>query len=240
MDVERAIGRVKRFIETIEDSLLQDVAGVHTSTDPQLDRAIRLELPLIQKIAEQIESGLGRSMEPRSYMGEWPWSNARDAAVRLLGILQGQQEAQEILAPAGPKLAANRLHPWVWEAAAKLWDDGHLRLAIQNAATAIDRKLQAKLSMVSKSGQALVTQAFQPAPPKANEKRLRLPQFVEGTEDWTSAHQGAMAFGQGCMLAIRNLATHRPSEPEEQMALEQLASLSVLARWIDVAEVVRG
>lgn len=39
------------------------------------------------------------------------------------------------------------------------------------------------------------------------------------------------------MMAIRNLATHDLNEPDEQVALEQLAALSVLARWIDDAKV---
>jgi hypothetical protein len=39
----------------------------------------------------------------------------------------------------------------------------------------------------------------------------------------------------GAVAAIRNLATHRPEEPDEQVALEQLAALSSLARWVDAA-----
>jgi hypothetical protein len=39
------------------------------------------------------------------------------------------------------------------------------------------------------------------------------------------------------MLAIRNPATHDLAQPDGQVALEYLAALSILARWIDEAEV---
>jgi len=39
------------------------------------------------------------------------------------------------------------------------------------------------------------------------------------------------------MEGIRNISTHVTNEPDEQAALEQLAALSVLARWIDEAEI---
>jgi hypothetical protein len=41
----------------------------------------------------------------------------------------------------------------------------------------------------------------------------------------------------GCALLIRNLVTHG-SQSDEQTALEQLASLSPLARFIDRAKTV--
>lgn len=40
------------------------------------------------------------------------------------------------------------------------------------------------------------------------------------------------------MMAVRNVATHEAEDDDEQRALEQLAALSVLARWIDEADVV--
>jgi hypothetical protein len=40
------------------------------------------------------------------------------------------------------------------------------------------------------------------------------------------------------MKAIRNIVTHRHEQPDPQTALEQLAALSVLARWVDEADVL--
>jgi Protein of unknown function (Hypoth_ymh) len=58
-----------------------------------------------------------------------------------------------------------------------------------------------------------------------------------GTPDWTSQHEGAGFLGMGCAQAIRNLTTHG-AQPDEQTALEQLATLSLLARLIDKAQQV--
>ena len=49
-----------------------------------------------------------------------------------------------------------------------------------------------------------------------------------------------MNFGTGCFAAIRNPLGHLPNtevDLDEQTALEQLAALSLLAKWIDEADV---
>jgi hypothetical protein len=51
---------------------------------------------------------------------------------------------------------------------------------------------------------------------------------------------GAIEFGSGCFRAIRNPVGHLPNdeiEMKEQEALERLAALSLLARFIDDADV---
>ncbi|MEY2447044.1 MAG: hypothetical protein QOH79_520 [Acidimicrobiaceae bacterium] len=167
-----------------------------------------------------------------------PWWGTRDAAIRVRGqILQAEERARIFPPPAGPRIQADQLHPTVWEAAKLLWSGGHRRAAIQAAGTAVDTQLQAKLNRYDKSGTDLVTLAFKLDPAKPGESRLRLPGYPTGSEAYKSAHQGAMNFGQGCMLAIRNIATHDLDEPSEQVALERLAALSVLARFIAEAEV---
>jgi hypothetical protein len=68
--------------------------------------------------------------------------------------------------------------------------------------------------------------------------RLRLADYPNPSPSWTSRHEGAKAFGMGCAQLIRNLSTHNSAQPDEQSALEQLATLSGLARLIDRAKVV--
>jgi len=49
---------------------------------------------------------------------------------------------------------------------------------------------------------------------------------------------GALSFGVGCFQAIRNRVGHLPDERHtltEQDALQRLAALSLLARWIEQA-----
>lgn len=163
---------------------------------------------------------------------------ARQAVVRLIGIIERQQETAAIFTPTGPQLAATGLHPWVWNAARDLWSDGHHRNAVADAANKIETMLHAKLGRHDVSGKDLYAQAFTTANPKIDSPRLRFPGLPGGTQRWTSAHDGAMHFGMGCAQGLRNWAAHSLDDADEQLALEYLAALSVLARWIEQAAVV--
>ncbi len=138
-----------------------------------------------------------------------------------------------MLGPAGPKLSASQLHRWVWQVAAPLWDNGHEREAVQSAATSVELELRSKLGVTTGDGRHLVN-AFRVEGASATLPRLRLAVYEVGSDDFKSAHEGAASFGAGCFLAIRNITTHRL---EVDHALEMLASLSLLAHWIDSAEV---
>lgn len=165
------------------------------------------------------------------------------ATDRLIGILEKREDEQRILGPAGPTLAATRLHQWVWHAAANLWDGGHHKQAVNAAAAAVEEQTQLKLDLGNLSGTKLYSEAFR-LDTKPGERRLRFKHLTERTADgnltetWKSAHQGAMNFGQGCVLGIRNLNAHGTGELPEQEALEYLAALSVLARWVDACQPV--
>lgn len=130
------------------------------------------------------------------------------------------------------------LHPWVWNAAAKLWKDGHLREAIASASSAIfDVELPTKMGVHRGSNAAgLVSQVFSTKDPTSTDRRLRFPGLAKGSPDWISAHEGAGSLGRACAMGIRNVTTHG-SVPDDQIALEELAALSLLARWIDDATV---
>jgi Protein of unknown function (Hypoth_ymh) len=80
--------------------------------------------------------------------------------------------------------------------------------------------------------------AFSTDAPTAGNPRLRLNDYPAPSQNWTSQHEGARFFGMGCAQLIRNLATHVGSQPDEQTALEQLASLSLFARLVDRANKV--
>ena len=167
----------------------------------------------------------------------WSWQRTLEASQELAGTLASLQDAQQILGPVGPKLAEANLHPWVCNAAVDLWDDGHRREAVQAAASAIfDRHLPAKLGVPQpQSAKDFAAQAYSTAPPAVGKLRLRLPDYANGTADWTSQHEGAMYLGMACAQLIRNLATHG-TEPDERTALEQLATLSLYARLAHQAQ----
>lgn len=200
------------------------------------NRKVHLLLPAVLRIAEKFDPALVAPIQRN--VGTTETILVTNAVDQLYGTVEQRDELDTLLGPAGPQLAAGTMHPWVWESAARLWDDGHRREAIQAAATHIDLQMQAKLERADVSGSELVTQAFTAAHPESSRASLAYAcQLDTRNRQLRSAHQGAMSFGQGCFLAIRNLSTHTLDQPEEQRALELLAALSVLARWIDEAEV---
>ena len=195
--------------------------------------------PLIQGIAARIDPD---SVEDLLAAGQtaWRWSNAYGATNRLIGILEQQEEHERILGPAGPALAPTRLHAWVWHAAADLWDGGHHAQAVEDAFKSVERRTQVKVGDLNLSGKKLYSQSLSTKEPTSEVSRLRFPDIdqSEQKDNWTSAHEGAMHLGMACAQGIRNLRAHPSSDITEQEALEQLAALSVLARWVDACEVV--
>jgi Protein of unknown function (Hypoth_ymh). len=49
---------------------------------------------------------------------------------------------------------------------------------------------------------------------------------------------GLRFFAPGVQMTIRNTAAHSIGELDEQTALEQLSTLSLLARWVDECDLV--
>ena len=172
-----------------------------------------------------------------------------DQMDQLIGKLERQDDYERIFGPIGPTLAADRLHPWVWGAAANLWDDGHYIAAIDAACKKVELQTQQTLrASKRRSGADLFAQAFSLDDPKPDTPRLRFPDIdkAEALETWNSAHEGAMHLGMGCAKGIRNPLAHptedtgETGDDEKQEALEQLAALSVLARWVEACEVTRA
>lgn len=158
-------------------------------------------------------------------------------AQRILGILENQPLHDGIFGSRGPSLAASRLHPWVWNAAVDLWGNGHQMEAVLNSAKAVEKHTQLKIGSTL-SGQDLYAHAF--STKDGSHPRLRFTDLTPETDAWRSAHDGARFLGMGCAQGIRNWAAHSTDDVSEQQALEYLAALSVLARWIDTAEVDMG
>ncbi len=252
-DPGRAIQQVKEFQAALAISKAAWDAldfGWDASLREEYEQAktkvLRLQ-PLIEEIAHA--AGFRGRSSPfirQTHSGLQIRDSALDEAERLLGTLQRLEERKAILGPRGPALAADGLHKWVWKAAVNLWDDGHYREAVQSAAAAVEEQTQLKMERTDLSGADLFTQAFSTEPSETGKPRLRFPYIKEEAKngmkarEWTSAHEGAMFFGRGSFLGIRNLQAHGTSKLSEQEALEFLAALSVLARWVDKAEVVEA
>ncbi|TCM42764.1 uncharacterized protein Ymh [Kribbella sp. VKM Ac-2568] len=105
------------------------------------------------------------------------------------------------------------------------------------AAIRVNAETQAKLGRMDVSETELFNQAFTLDSPKRGAARLRLADD-DGNKTYQNLRRGALAFAEGLYTAIRNPGMHTPQPSgggEEQLALEQLAAFSLLARWVDQA-----
>lgn len=235
---ESAIQLVGDLVEALIEAEAS-VAGRSELDYPSARREVLRLIPAVQALAGALPYGVGPDdLEPTDE--GWEFATTHDAAVRLQGAIENVARVREAISEHAPQLSAERFHPWVWEAAASLWRDGHHRNAIQAAAAQIETRLQAKLGREDVSGVALIREAFSLTDPVAGKPRLRFHWLKEESEAYRSRHEGAMSFGAGVLQLIRNSATHNPTKLKDPIALEHLAALSYLARLIDKASVVGG
>ena len=238
-DPKLALEMAEHFLAILHEA--RDEARAHGSTG-ESTAELRGMLPLMREIAERVQPQFGSVWNARVNSPAWIWGIALEDAETLVGVLRLRNIREKILGPSGPALAAEGLHPWVWHAAVDLWDDGHYKHAVNGAAAKVEEQTQLKLDREDLSGTKLYTEAFK-IDTKPGERRLRFAHLTELTADgnrtqtWKSAHQGAMNYGQGCTEGIRNMNAHGTRDLPEQEALEYLAALSVLARWVDTAQV---
>ena len=241
---DKARTKIKEFIGllidlqqhdlNIKDMVHADIYPVDiTRHDNEADmtrQRIRELRPLIQAISKRISP----DSDPNQFEeSDWDWiEKAKVASEHLIGDIDLITTYPEILGTAGPTLVAEGLHPWIWNAAVSLWDNGHYKQAVENAWNALVEKTQIKTGSTA-TGKKLYSNLFTVS--SGDNRPLEFSDIKKETENWTSAHEGAHHFGMGCSQGIRNLRAHTTDTLDEQEALEYLASFSVLARWIDKA-----
>ena len=230
-DPEAALEKLREFRRLQEQAESCWPGDAPQATQEAIDK---ME-PLVERIARALDtvSVLSVSGAPRTAIA---------TTNRLMGILEKQEDFQQIFGHGGPTLAANQLHPWVWNAVASLWGDGRYEPAVHEAAKAVELHTQLKVGRRDLSGKKLYSTAFAKDDPIPGGARLRFRHIdrSERPDAWTSAHEGAQHLGMGCAQGIRNPRAHPSENISEQAALEQLAALSVLARWVTECEVVNA
>lgn len=208
---------------------------VHASHRGSAD-LIAASWAVVKQILDRLNPGWSLSEEiSSSYESEW--KKHRDAAVQFLAVFQRRKEIEANLGDGSPTLSASELHTWVWDGARALWQSGHYRSAVEDAAKKVNAETQNKLGRRDISETKLFQQAFSTSPATVAAKRLRrIP--PEGSDTYSSLQRGAMALAEGIYAGIRNPLNHEaPQDLDEQVALEYLASLSVLARWVDTSAI---
>lgn len=190
---------------------------------------------VVEQILDRVLPGWAKDRPKKDEDYDW----LRDQASRAKAALQRSAELAEKLGENAPDMDAANLHPWVWESGSSYWNSGHFHQAVMQAAIRINFEAQTKLGRTDVSEVALFNEAFSLDAPKEGAPRLRLAED-DGGKTYQNLHRGARSFADGLYSAIRNPGMHRPQARdggEEQLALEQLAAFSLLARWVDQADV---
>jgi len=155
------------------------------------------------------------------------------ACGQMVGRLE--QMALKAEAEAPPMIGAEAMHPLIWGAARALWRDGHFRQAVAAAAEALVSQVKSRTGRNDVPETALWQEAFSSQPPEPSRPRLRWPGDASH-RDVKAMTDGLRQFAPGAQMTIRNAAVHGTAEMGEQDALERLAVLSLLARWVEQCE----
>src|SRR5699024_725775 len=235
MNIEWALKELDKFIEQTmmrNGSGSSGAAVVITARNytAASDADVTKQAQVVEKIFDRVIPNwrieIGNSNNNR-------WTRNREAAIRAREELLRKQEVEENLGENAPELSATALHSWIWQGAKSLWQSGHYREAVGGAIREINTETQNKVGRRDVSETNLFKQAFSVDQPKADAARLRRMKD-DGSDTYKSVQRCAMALAEGVFAGIRNPLSHEVDrELSEQEALEYLAALSVLARWVE-------
>lgn len=231
VDVEWALGELRRYL-----SLHERVPLPPEEATPGRKQRLRGSLDE-RKANENVVSEIAQAVygPGRHYIGA-------DEVRRLIWELTEGDIVREKLgidAPA-PVFEGASMHPWVWDAARPHWSSGNHHAAVWAAAINVNSRLQTKLGRKELGESKLLNEAFSTEPPQVGRPRLRLCD-ESNPSLFKDLHTGASALGRGLFSAVRNPLNHVDASEHglgEAESLEALAGFSLLARWIDRAEVV--
>ena len=234
MNREWMRGRLEAFKALCEAYNLESRRAEYNDTHRAISDQMASQIPTVRQILSRLDPALVQRVEMPMHMGG-AFGSLR-AVQEGLGILRDQDEWAANLAPDAPSLIADQFHPHIWSAAAALWDTGQYRVAVGQAAVSLSVHIARKAGSLL-SERELVAQVFSPGDPGPNQVRLHLA-GGKSSKTWRSRQEGLHLLAQGAFAGIRNVATHTDDEWPEQVALEHLAVLSVIARWADETKAV--
>lgn len=245
LDSSWAVPELEKFIHATDQVAYQNTPGSGVVALGTYQREPDSKVAELAHVTEQI---LDRILpewrraddRPNEVKRKSRWNHLRDWAGRGLGALKREEELREKLGENAPTISAASLHPWVWSGARSLWQSGHFRSAVEDAAKKVNAETQNKVGRRDVSEANLFKESFSPDAPSPGRPRLRR-MSDDGSDTYKSLQRGAMALAEGIYAGIRNPFNHGdPRDVDQQVALEYLAALSVLARWVDESTVERA
>ncbi|MCZ4553692.1 TIGR02391 family protein [Gordonia rubripertincta] len=237
LNVEWALRNLDEFIEATTVTFVQsppNSVGFHRYKTAASENDIVKHAQVAEQILDRVLPGWRDDIPAKDRQ---KWSIHYEASVRARESLIRADEVRANLGDDAPELSAANLHPWVWDGASSLWRSGHFREAVEGAIRKLNAETQNKLGRRDLSETDLFNQAFSEQVAATGSPRLHR-MNNDGSKTFKSVQRGARSFAEGIFAGIRNPLAHEAEhEMPEQQGLEYLASLSVLARWIDESKV---
>lgn len=237
IDIEWVRGRLERFVSHAAPQNQSTEWTITSRCEPSCGR--EQALALFEQVKPILERLYPVWRDETAANEDFEFAQERDAAIRLLSRIADHEKVRRHLGPpdTAPQVSASAMHRQVWSAAQAQWETGHLHEAVLAAAKLVNSLLQQKIDRNDLSEAKLAREAFSGEPAAPGRPRLRF--AADDPQTAKALREGVMSFAVGCFSAIRHPLGHRPNEEvalDEQTALERLAALSLLARWIDDAE----
>jgi hypothetical protein len=237
--VEEALAAIDEFHAVYSKASDSEGPAYRKLRDASLDIEYTKVVPRLE-LARQIAAHIRAdelsitSAPDKTYLNPHPYEASRRALVILRTRLAEQERLAAVLGPTGPQLSTSSMHATIWEAAARLFDGGHYRQAVQTAGQALESHLQT-IAGPELTGQDLA-KLFASS---GDGIRLHFSQLDPNGRTYGSAREGAAHLIRGSMMAVRNLVSHPEwPNPSEGEALEMLAVLSYVAHLVDRATLI--
>jgi hypothetical protein len=237
VNTEWAIEQLDDFIKATKVTYVSsppNSIGFHSYQTAASEDEVVKRAQVVEQILDRVVPGWRSEITKKDRQ---KWSIHYEASIRAREALLRAEEVRKNLGEDTPDLSAAELHPWIWNGASSLWQSGHYREAVEGAIKKLNAETQNKVSRRDLSETKLFQESFSMDEPKAGKARLRRTKD-DGSDTYRSVQRGGMALAEGVFAGIRNPLSHEvDQELSEQEALEYLAALSVLARWVDASEV---
>lgn len=232
LNIKWAVGELDKFIEqTIMHNGSHDNYFTGSDKTAASDEEVAKQAVIVERILDRVLPDWRATVSDK--MANNRWAQHREAGIRAREQLLREKELEENLGDDAPHVSASDFHSWIWSGAESLWQSGHYREAVEGAIKKLNAETQNKLGRRDLSETQLFKEAFSENPPAVGKPRLyRMPD--DGSNTFKSVQRGARAFAEGVFAGIRNPLAHEVDvEMSQEDALEYLAALSILARWVD-------
>ena len=172
--------------------------------------------------------------------------DVRMTAANVKGRLDAMVVAAEVATDSGiPTFAPANFHRVVWSAASVHWTTHQYRVAVREAAEALNVYWKERLARNDVDDTVFWQQTLSSGAPSPGKPKLIWP--GDSADKTTRSMRGGLeplakalnGFATGLNLTVRNVTTHVRDELTEQEAMERLAAYSYLARMLDQCEVER-